>query len=87
MAVTFCYFAYCLMTHTIPAADNGSFHTGQSTYGDMNMHLGFITSIANQKRFPPEYSIYPGVRLAYPFLCDSISSSLYIWGCLPESGI
>ena len=80
MAVTFCYFAYCLMTHTIPAADNGSFHTGQSTYEDMNMHLGFITSIANQKRFPPEYSIYPGVRLAYPFLCDSISSSLYIWG-------
>lgn len=80
MAVIFLFFAYCLITHTIPQADDGSIHTGQATYGDMNMHLGFITSIANQKSFPPEYSIFPGVKLAYPFLCDSISSSLYIWG-------
>ena len=65
--------------HTISEVD-GAFHAGQSTYGDMNMHLGFITSIAKQKFFPPEYSILPGTRLAYPFLSDSISSSVYIWG-------
>lgn len=46
----------------------------------MNMHIGFITSIAKQHTFPPEYSIYPGVKLAYPFLSDSISSSLYLLG-------
>ncbi len=74
------FFAYCLATHTIPLAGDGSMHTGQGTYGDMNMHLGFITSIANQRIFPPEYSICPGHKLSYPFLCDSISSSLYIWG-------
>ena len=60
--------------------DDGSFHTTQCGYGDLNMHLGFITSIANQHKFPPDYSIFPGVRLGYPFLCDSISSSVYIWG-------
>ncbi len=80
MAVIFIYFVYCLSTHTIPVNSDGSIHTGQATYGDMNMHLGFITSIANQKSFPPDYSIFPGTKLAYPFLCDSISSSLYISG-------
>ncbi len=69
-----------LTGHTIPYID-GAMHSGQSTYGDMNMHLGFITSIAKQSVFPPEYSILPGTRLAYPFLSDSISSSLYLFGC------
>lgn len=80
MTVIFIYFAYCLSTHTISVNSDGSIHTGQATYGDMNMHLGFITSIANQKSFPPDYSIFPGTKLAYPFLCDSVSSSLYIFG-------
>lgn len=80
MALTLIVFLYCLFTHSIPENADGSMHTGQSTFGDMNMHLGFITSIANQAEFPPDYSIYPGIRLSYPFLCDSISSSMYIWG-------
>ena len=73
------YVIYVLQTHTLPLVD-GAMHTGQCTYGDMNMHLGFITSIANQGTFPPEYSILPGTQLAYPFLSDSISSSVYVWG-------
>lgn len=68
-----------LFRNTIPVID-GNMHTGQSTFGDMNMHLGFITSIANQKTFPPDYSILPGTQLAYPFLSDSVSSSIYVWG-------
>lgn len=75
----FIYVVVVLLRSTIPYID-GAMHSGQSTYGDMNMHLGFITSIARQKTFPPEYSILPGTRLAYPFLSDSISSSIYIWG-------
>lgn len=77
---SFVIFAYCLNTHTILLNSDGSLHTGQAIYGDMNMHIGFITSIAKQHTFPPEYSIYPGVKLAYPFLSDSISSSLYLLG-------
>lgn len=73
------YVCIVLLRGTIPYID-GAMHSGQSTFGDTNMHLGFITSIANQKIFPPEYSILPGTKLAYPFLSDSISSSVYIWG-------
>ena len=71
---------YLLYVHALKYVDDGSIHTTQCGYGDMNMHLGFITSIANQHKFPPDYSIFPGVRLGYPFLCDSISSSVYIFG-------
>ena len=80
MAVTFAFICYCLYTHTIVGNADGSMHTGQSTYGDMNMHFSFITSIANQQTFPPEYSLLPGHKLSYPFLCDSVSSSLYLMG-------
>lgn len=80
LAVFFLLWSYLLHTHTIPLNDNGAMLAGQCTYGDMNMHLGFITSLANQGTFPPEYSIFPGTRLSYPFLSDSISSSLYLLG-------
>lgn len=78
-AVTFLIFCIMLSGHTLLLKDDG-FHTGQCTFGDMNMHLGFITSIAKQKTFPPFYSISPGSKLCYPFLCDSISSSIYLFG-------
>ena len=76
----FVCFAALLFTHTIPQAQDGSYYTGQCTYGDMNMHLGFITSIARQQTFPPDYSLLPGTSLNYPFLSDSISSSVYVLG-------
>ena len=55
-AVTFLIFCIMLSGHTLLPKDDG-FHTGQCTFGDMNMHLGFITSIAKQQTFPPFYSI------------------------------
>lgn len=68
-----------LFSHTL-SVRNGALYTGQCTYGDMPMHLGFITSIAAQGSFPPDYSILLGERICYPFLCDSISSSLLLLG-------
>ena len=67
------------MSFTILPKDDG-LHVGQCTYGDLQMHLGIITSIANQQTFPPYYSISPWDKLCYPFLCDSISSSIYLFG-------
>ncbi|MCH5352320.1 MAG: hypothetical protein J1E06_02510 [Acutalibacter sp.] len=60
--------------------ENGRIFSSQATYGDMSMHLSFLTSIARQGTFPPEYSLLPGFLLSYPFLGDSISSSLYLLG-------
>ena len=74
------FWCYLLHTHTILSGSDNAMYTGQSTYGDMNMHLGFITSLAKQGHFPPDYSIMPGVKLSYPFLSDSISASLYVLG-------
>ena len=70
---------YLLCTHTL-SSYGGGLYSGQCSYGDMCMHLGFITSMAEQGNFPFEYSILPGSRLCYPFLCDSVSASLYLLG-------
>lgn len=80
LAITMVLWVYLLNTHIIPMDETGAIRTGQCTYGDMNMHLGFVSSLANQGTFPPEYSLYPGEKLAYPFLSDSISSSIYLMG-------
>ena len=69
-----------LINHTITTASDGSLHVGQCTYGDLCMHLGFISSISTQQTFPPDYSILPGTALGYPFLCDSVSSTFYTLG-------
>ncbi len=68
-----------LSNHTL-VEYNGGYYTGQATYGDMNFHLGIITSIAEQKTFPPDYNIFPGAQLDYYFFSNSISSSLLLFG-------
>lgn len=78
IGIVFIFFFY-LTLHGL-RIEEGIVYSSQATYGDMSMHLGFITSITRQGTFPPEYSILPGVRLSYPFLSDSISSSLYLFG-------
>ena len=78
MAVLFC--AYLLHTHVLCPHEDGSLWVGQSTYGDLAMHLGFAESLYQQGTFPPEYSIYPGQQLNYPFLVDAASASLRFFG-------
>ena len=69
-----------LNTHVLYPHRDGSVWVGQVTYGDLAMHLGFLTSIAEQKAFPPQYSIFPGHALNYPFLCETCGASLYALG-------
>ena len=77
-ATGFC--VYLLHTHVLLPHDDGSLWVGQSTYGDLAMHLGFVESLYQQGFFPPEYSIYPGQTLDYPFLVDAASASLRFFG-------
>lgn len=70
---------YLLNTHVLLPV-NGDWYVGQTTYGDLAMHLGFISGIAKQGVFPPEYSIFPGHTVNYPFLCETSSASLVVLG-------
>ncbi len=69
-----------LDSHILKQHQDGSLWVGQVTYGDLAMHLGFISSIAEQGTFPPQYSIFPGHALNYPFLCETSGASLYQLG-------
>ena len=71
--------AWLQYTHNVRVMDDGSWWVGQSTYGDLAMHMSFVTSLKNSA-FPPDYSIFPGMQLSYPFLMDSLSTSFYLFG-------
>lgn len=68
-----------LVTHVLLPQD-GALMCGQSTFGDLCLHLGISSNLAVTGQFPPEYSIYPGARLSYPFLADTLTASLMLWG-------
>lgn len=72
--------AYLLHTHVLRSDAYGGLWVGQSTYGDLAMHLGFVESLFRQGKFPPEYNIFPGQQLDYPFLVDAASASLRFFG-------
>ena len=72
---------YLLITHTLRPAADGGLLSGQSTYGDLPMHLAFIGNIAETGTFPPVYSLLAGnVPMSYPFLSESISSVFLVLG-------
>ena len=71
---------FLLHTHVLHTL-NGTLHTGQSCYGDMPMHLGFIRYIAQSGEFPPRYPLLGGAhRFGYPFLCETVSSVFLLLG-------
>lgn len=67
-------------SHVLSEFESGGYAGGQSTYGDLSMHLAFITSIEEQGIFPPDYPLLSGTKLNYPFFVDMLSSSLYLFG-------
>ena len=69
---------YLQYTHTLRAV-GGALHVGQSTYGDLCLHLGIATSLRGAA-FPPDYSLLPGTLLGYPFLADSMVTSMLLGG-------
>lgn len=76
LAVT-CWLLY---THVLHEVD-GAYRTGQSCYGDMAMHLGFIKNIAVTGKLPPAYPLLGGDhRFGYPFLCETVSSVFLVLG-------
>lgn len=69
---------YLQYTHTLREV-GGALHVGQSTYGDLCLHLGIATGMQNAA-CPPDYTILPGAMLGYPFLSDSMVSTMLLFG-------
>ncbi len=69
---------YLQYTHILRNVD-GTLHVGQSTYGDLCLHLGIATSLRNAA-YPPHYSLLPGAALGYPFLGDSMVTTMLLFG-------
>ena len=69
---------YLLHTHYIREAE-GALYVGQSTYGDLCLHLGIASGTVNAA-FPPTYTLLPGADLGYPFLADTMCSSMLLFG-------
>ena len=71
---------YLLHTHTL-LEQGGAYFCGQSTFGDLPMHLAFIRSIAGRGSWPPVYPLLAGQPVfGYPFLCESVSSVFLLLG-------
>ena len=78
--------AWLQYSHVMRVDAAGNWHVGQSTYGDLPMHLSFVTGLVG-KRFPADYPFYPGARLSYPFLTDSLSSTFCLLGCSLQAAV
>ena len=69
---------YLQYTHTLRDVD-GALHVGQSTYGDLCLHLGIATGLQNSA-YPPQYTLIQDALLGYPFLMDALSASMLCLG-------
>lgn len=47
-----------------------------NVWGDWSAHISYVTSLANQNFFPPQFPILAGHVLSYPFAADLISAVL-----------
>ena len=71
--------AYLQHTHMVQPMADGSYWCGQSTYGDLCMHMAFAASMRDMA-FPPTYSLLYGTALSYPYLIDSLSTTMLLFG-------
>lgn len=74
------FYAIVETNHILQPSASGGMIFGQSTYYDANIHLSFITTPVAQGNMPFNYNILPSAQVSYPFLCDTVSSSIYIFG-------
>ncbi len=74
------FYALVETSHIMQPSETGGMIFGQSTYADVHIHLSFITAPIKQGTVPFYYNIAPQNQVSYPFLSDTVSSSIYIFG-------
>lgn len=57
---------------------NGSIETAWvNNYGDLTFHLGMISAFVKGDNFPPQFHLYAGETLSYPFFINLWSAALW----------
>jgi len=68
------FLVMCEILHVRP---KGYFVGFRNNFGDLGLHLHYITSFLFADNIPPENPIFSGVPLRYPFLSDFYSSVIW----------
>lgn len=83
MAIAYCLFYVVIalflgwfFSYAMYETPQGMFTGVRNNLGDGPLHLQVISSFAQGKNFPPEDPTYAGVRFAYPFLVDFLTSMM-----------
>ena len=59
------------------SANNGIQVPWRNSYGDLAFHIGSITSFVLGDNFPPQYHIFSGFTLSYPFFVNLWSAAFW----------
>src|SRR3990172_7225787 len=71
---------WCLFSRTIIWKMDGLYVGLTNNYGDLPLHLAYITSFVWGNNIPPQDPSYAGEKLVYPFLADFLSAIfLKLW--------
>jgi len=71
---------WCLFSRTIIWKKDGLYVGLTNNYGDLPLHLAYITSFVWGNNIPPQDPSYAGEKLVYPFLADFLSAIfLKLW--------
>jgi len=65
---------WCLFSRTIILKKDGLYVGLTNNYGDLPLHMAYITSFVWGNNIPPQDPSYAGEKLVYPFLSDFLSA-------------
>ncbi|MCB0354199.1 MAG: hypothetical protein KDD64_11760, partial [Bdellovibrionales bacterium] len=71
------FFAHLCIGVTLFQTVSGVETFWRNNYGDLTFHIGMISSFVYGDVFPPEYHLYAGSSLSYPFFINLWSASLW----------
>lgn len=78
---------YIISSRVFLSQGPGGLHSIHPVWGDLPIHLAFITSIAYGANLPPVYPIMPSVPAHYPFMIDFVSAVLVNLGASLRSAV
>lgn len=65
---------WCLFSRTILLKKDGLYVGLTNNYGDLPLHMAYITSFVWGNNIPPQDPSFAGEKLVYPFLADFLSA-------------